>query len=321
LEAHGTMHVWVIRRLAICAGTIALASFLTFDSLYLAPGDPISFLIGTRPSTPQTRAALAEQFHLNDPFLQRYWDWLKGILHGDFGESIVRHQPVTDLVRQSLGTTVLLVAMTFVMVVILGVVLGAVAALKPGKVDDGLLSLMSVSVAIPAFVAAVILISIFAVQLGWFPVFGPGDGFVDRLHHLVLPSVALAIAWWPVIGQSARAAMREELSREHVDTARSRGLSRGHILRRHVLRNALIPITTVSGLTFAGLIAGTAVVETAFQLNGIGGLLISSVSGRDFPVAQAVALLLVTVFALTNLLVDLAYPLLDPRVRLTVSTA
>lgn len=309
---------FVLRRVAICFVTIVAASFVIFGSLYLAPGDPVSFLLGGRPSTPETRAALAERFNLDAPFLQRYVDWIGGVLHGDFGVSIIQQQPISDLIASSLVTTTILVAMTFLVVVVVGVAIGAVAALKPGKVDDGLLASMSISIATPAFVASVLLTSLFAVKLGWFPVFGAGVGstFGDRVYHLVLPAIALAIGWWPVIGETTRASMRDELSREHVEAARSRGFSSRRILRRHVFRNALIPISTASGLSIAGLVAGTAIVESAFQLNGIGGLLIRSVTSGDFPVAQAVAMILVGVFAVTNLLVDLLCSVLDPRVRL-----
>lgn len=315
------MKRFLARRLVICAATIAAASFLIFSGLYLAPGDPISFLIGGRPSTPEMRAALAAQYHLDDPFLQRYVQWLGDALTGNLGESIVRRRPVMDLLVASLPTTVILVSMTVLLVVIIGVLLGGIAAFKRGPIDDGILTAMTVSLATPVFVSAILLISIFAVGLGWFPVFGPGTDFLDRLHHLVLPAIALTVAWWPVVGETARASMREELGREHVETARSRGLSPSYIVRKHVVRNAAIPISTVVGLSFAGLVAGTAIVESAFQLNGLGSLLITSVTGRDFPVAQAVALILVTVFAVTNVLVDLLYAALDPRVRASWETA
>ena len=315
------MKRFLARRLVICAATIAAASFLIFSGLYLAPGDPISFLIGGRPSTPEMRAALAAQYHLDDPFLQRYVQWLGDALTGNLGESIVRRRPVMDLLVASLPTTVILVSMTVLLVVIIGVLLGGIAAFKRGPIDDGILTAMTVSLATPVFVSAILLISIFAVGLGWFPVFGPGTDFLDRLHHLVLPAIALTVAWWPVVGETARASMREELGREHVETARSRGLSPSYIVRKHVVRNAAIPISTVVGLSFAGLVAGTAIVESAFQLNGLGSLLITSVTGRDFPVAQAVALILVTVFAVTNVLVDLLYATLDPRVRASWETA
>ncbi|AXJ09894.1 ABC transporter permease [Arthrobacter sp. PM3] len=311
---------FITRRLVICVATIVGASFLIFTSLYLAPGDPISFLMGGRPSSPETRSALAAQYHLNDPFFQRYFQWVAGAFQGDFGESIGRRRPVLELITASLPTTILLVVMTLILVVIVGVFFGGTAAFRRGPVDDGIRAAMTVSIATPVFVSSVFLIAVFAVGLGWFPVFGPGTDFVDRIHHLVLPAVALTVAWWPVVGETARASMREEHGREHVETARSRGLTPRHIVRRHVFRNAAIPISTVVGLSFAGLVAGTVIVESAFQLNGLGSLLISSVTGRDFPVAQAVALILVTVFAATNVLVDLLYAALDPRVRSSWST-
>lgn len=309
------MTAFLTRRVIVCLATIAVASFMIFAGLYLAPGDPISFLIGSRPATPEMREALAAQYHLNDPFLQRYAQWIADAFTLDFGNSIVRRRPVSDLIASSLPTTLLLVCMTILLVVIVGVLLGGLAAFKRGLLDDGILTAMTVSLSTPVFVSALLLISVFAVGLGWFPVFGPGTDLLDRLHHLVLPALALTIAWWPVVGETARASMREEYGREHVETARSRGLTTSRIVRRHVFRNAAIPISTVVGLSFAGLVAGTAIVESAFQLNGLGSLLITSVTGRDFPVAQAVALILVTVFAVTNVLVDLLYAALDPRVR------
>lgn len=314
------MKTFLARRLLICAATIVGASFFIFAGLYLAPGDPISFLIGSRPSTPEMREALAAQYHLNDPFFQRYFRWLADAAQLNFGESIVRRRPVGDLIASSLPTTLLLVFMTILLVTIVGVTLGGIAAFRRGLLDDGLMAAMTVSLSTPVFVSALLLISLFAVNLGWFPVFGPGEGLLDRLHHLVLPALALTIAWWPVVGETARASMREEHGREHVETARSRGFTGQHIVRKHVFRNALIPISTVIGLSFAGLVAGTAIVESAFQLNGLGSLLISSVTGRDFPVAQAVALILVTVFAVTNVIVDVLYTVLDPRVRTSWSS-
>ncbi len=310
---------FVGQRLAVCVAAIVGASFVIFGSLYLAPGSPISFLTGGRPTTPQLRAALERQYHLNDPLFERYLKWAAGVFHGDFGESIINHQQVSHLILSRLETTVLLVLLTLALLVVTGVGLGGVAALRPGRVDDGILALMSVSVATPVFVAATFLIALFSVRLGWFPVFGAGSGLTDRINHLILPAVALAVSWWPVIGETSRSSMREELTREHVETARSRGLAPAWVFRRHVLRNSLIPISTATGLSFAGLIAGTAVVETVFQLNGVGGLLISSVISRDFPVAQAVALLFVAVFAFTNLIVDVLYATLDPRVRMSRS--
>jgi peptide/nickel transport system permease protein len=198
---------------------------------------------------------------------------------------------------------------------LLGLVLGSTSVFGSRRLDDGVSAVMSVSIATPTFVAAVALISVFAVQLGWFPVFGQGSGLADRIYHLTLPAIALTIGWWPIVGMVVHTSMREEMGREHVETAVVRGVPRFHVLRRHVFRNSLVPIVTASGLSLAGLVAGTAIVETAFQLNGIGGLLITSVTEKDFAVVQAIAMILLTVFALTNLTVDVLAAVLDPRVR------
>lgn len=306
---------FVLRRLGVFAVTLVVASVAVFGSLYLAPGNPVDFLLGNRPSTPEQRAALADEYHLNQPFLQRYFSWLHGLVSGDLGQSIQQRVPVSDLLRTAMPTTALLVLMTFVVVVVFGLALGGLSVLGSRRLDDVVSALMNVSIATPAFVAAMVLISVFAVQLGWFPVFGPGSGLGDRIHHLVLPAMALAVGWWPVVGTVSQTSMREELGREHVEAAIGRGFPRRRVLRRHVFRNALVPIVTASGLSFAGLVAATAIVETAFELNGLGGLLISSVLEKDFAVAQAIALILLVVFALTNLVVDVSAALLDPRLR------
>ena len=172
------------------------------------------------------------------------------------------------------------------------------------------------SAAMPAFAAAVVLQFLFAVKLPWFPALGDGHGFLDSLHHLVLPALALAASSVALVTRVTRAAVREELEREHVQTAISRGLPRGVIVRRHVLRNAAIPITTVVGLTIASLIALSAVVETAFELNGLGSYLVQAAQNKDFAVVQGISLVLVVLFVVVNTLVDIAYALLDPRVAI-----
>jgi peptide/nickel transport system permease protein len=174
----------------------------------------------------------------------------------------------------------------------------------------------TVLAALPAFVASTFLISTFSVGLGWFPAFGSGDGLFDQLKHLTLPAVALAGASMALVARVTRTSVRAEMGREHVQTAVSRGIPRATIVRRHVLRNAAIPITTVAGVTVASLIALAAVVERAFSLNGLGSYLVSAAASKDFAVVQGISLVLVTVFVVINTLVDLAYAFLDPRVEL-----
>lgn len=307
---------FLTRRIAGSLVAVLASSFVVYGAMYLAPGDPVSFLIGNRAATPELRESLRKQYNLDESFLEQYGRWLTDALSGDFGESVLHHQNVATLIAQRVPTTLLLVGMSFVLVLVFGISLGALAGRRRGVADDALTAGVSVAIATPPFVSAVVLISVFAVNLGWFPVFGAGGPWVaDRMHHLVLPTVALALSWWALVAQTTRTSVRAELAKEHVQTAVGRGLPQFTAFRRHVLRNAMIPISTAGGLTLAGLIAGSAIVETAFQLDGIGGLLISSVTSRDFPVVQAVVLLLVVAFVVINTLVDVLYAALDPRVR------
>lgn len=295
--------------------TLLLSSLVIFGALYLAPGDPIAFLTGGKAVSPEALAALRDQYNLDDPFPVAYVNWLAGVLQGDFGRSVVNGESVSTLIGARAGNTAMLVLVAAILIVVTGIGGGIVAGLKPGKVDTSILLASTVALAIPSFVAAIVLISIFAVELSWFPVFGSGEGLGDRLYHLVLPAIALSLTSAAFVGRITRSAVRAELGREHVQTAISRGIPYPLVVRRHVVRNALIPITTAGTLTVASLIAGAAIVERAFNLNGIGGYLVQSVQAKDFPVVQAICLILVATFVIVNMLVDLLYTLMDPRVK------
>lgn len=310
------MIAWLGRRVLGLAVVLLITSFLVFAALYVAPGSPESFLLQGKTVSPATIREIRAQYHLNDPFFVQYVKWLGGIVRGDFGRSLIFRQQVSGLVASRVPTTLWLTAYAAVLIIIGGIALGVVAALRPGAVDRLVLVTTSAAVATPSFVAAVVLMTVFAVDLGWFPVFGSGSGVAGRISHLTLPAVALAVSWIGLLARVARSAMAEELAREHVQTARSRGLPERVVVRRHGLRNAMIPITTVSGLVVAGLISGAVVVENAFALNGLGSLLLQSVATKDFPVVQAISLILVAAFIVVNTLVDLLYAAIDPRVRL-----
>jgi peptide/nickel transport system permease protein len=212
--------------------------------------------------------------------------------------------------------TASLVLYASIIIMLLGVGLGLLSGLRRGATDTGILVVTAVSAAIPAFVAAIVLILVFAVKLQWFPTLGDGEGFFGTIHHLTLPAFALAISSLAIVARVTRASVREEFGREHVQTAVSRGIPYPQLVRRHVLRNAAIPITTVSGITIASLIAVAAVVEQAFALNGLGAYLVSAASSKDFAVVQGISLVLVGAFVIVNVLVDLLYAVLDPRVQL-----
>lgn len=312
MKTRGLMGFLAVRT-AMAAVALLVSSFVVFGSLYLAPGSPTDFLMGNRPASEELVAQVRQQYRLDDPFLTRYWAWLRDTLTGNLGESALQQRPVSDLLGERLAITLQLVALSLALVIVVGLLLGALAAYRGGLVDDAVVAGTSVLSATPAFVSAVLLITIFGVKLGWLPVFGPGDGGADRLMHLAMPAVALAAGWIPLVAQTSRAAFMKQLRSEYVETGRARGLGGARIFWRHVLPNAGRPILTAIGLTLAGLLASSALVEVAFQLPGTGALLISSVTARDFPVVQAVCLFLVAAFVVINVVVELVGRLLDPR--------
>ncbi|MCM2389247.1 ABC transporter permease [Streptomyces albipurpureus] len=296
--------------------TLSVSSFVVFGALYLAPGSPESVLLGNSTPTPERRAAIREQYGLDDPFMARYLHWLGDILHGDLGTSFVGNQPVSGRIGAVFDTTLYLVGVTAVLIAAIGLGLGLLAALRPGRIDALVSTVTAVVAGVPAFVAASVGISVFAVRLDWFPAYGAGgEGFLGRLHGMVLPALSLALIASALLARVTRAAVRAELDKEYTQTARARGIPGRLIVVRHVLPNAAPPIVTVGGLLVAALFAGTVVVENAFGLPGMGSLLIGSVNQKDFPTVQAVTLLMVTAFVLANLVVDITQQLLDPRLR------
>jgi peptide/nickel transport system permease protein len=296
--------------------SLLIASFVIFAAMYLAPGNPIAALSGGRSLPPASIAVLEHRYHLDQPFLAQYWYWLTGALHGNLGLSITLRENVSTLIASRIWTTAGLVLYASLLICVLGIGLGLLAGLRPGWLDTSTLVITAVSAAIPAFVAAIVLILVFAVQLGWFPALGNGTGFLDSIRHMTLPAVALAISSLAIVARVTRASVREEGDREHVQTAVSRGIPGRQLIRRHILRNAAIPITTVTGITIASLIAVAAVVETAFGLNGLGAYLVQAAESKDLAVVQGISLVLVAAFVVVNVIVDVLYAALDPRVSL-----
>ncbi len=296
--------------------TLLVSSFIIFSALFIAPGNPIAVLSGGRTLPPESVKILEARYHLDDPFLTQYWLWLKGALHGDFGISIALRENVSTLIASRIGTTAALVLYASVLILVIGIGLGLVAGLRRGLLDTSVLAATAISAAIPSFVAAIVLILLFSVKLTVFPSLGNGRGVFGTIYHLTLPAVALAISSLAIVARVTRASVREEFEREHVQTAVSRGIPSRQLIRRHVLRNAAIPITTIAGITIASLIAIAAVVERAFGLNGLGAYLVAAANSKDFAVVQGISLVLVAAFVVVNLLVDLLYAVLDPRVDL-----
>jgi peptide/nickel transport system permease protein len=305
-----------VRRLAMLIVSLLVASFVIFTAIYLAPGNPISALTGGRSIPQESLHVLEARYHLDQPFFIQYWYWLSNALHGNLGISITLRENVSDLIASRISTTAGLVLYSSILIIALGVGLGILAGFRPGLLDTSTLVITAVSASLPAFVAAIVLILVFAVQLQWFPSIGNGIGFLDQLRHLTLPAFALAISSLAIVARVTRSAIREEARREHVQTAVSRGIPTAQLILRHVLRNAAIPITTISGITVASLIAVAAVVEVVFGLAGLGAYLVQSAQSKDLAVVQGISLLLVTAFVAVNVLVDVLYAVLDPRVSL-----
>ncbi|MET9338732.1 ABC transporter permease [Nonomuraea sp. NPDC003804] len=316
----GLMARFLLRRLAGMVAILGAASFLVFGALQLAPGDPASFLLSGRSATPEAIAAIRAQYRLDDPVPVQYLHWIGGVLTGDFGRSVQFRSDVGGLIAARVPVTLTLIGMAFALTMVLGLAFGVWSAIRPGLVDKSVLVGSSVAVATPSFVLGFVLIAVFSVNLGWFPSIGAGEGLADRLHHLTLPAVALALTFAGVLARVSRTAMIDQLGQEYVTVARGRGVPERAIVRRHVLRGAMTVTLTYGGLLVPGLLVSTVLVETTFGVNGLGQLLQYSVTVKDFPVVQALTLLTVAVFVVTNLVVDLLAPLADPRVRLGART-
>lgn len=313
LASPGRIILAASRSIGGMIGTIVVSSLVIFAALSLAPGDPVAQMLGAR-ATDASRAAMRAELGLDDPLAVRYWNWLMSAIHGDLGTSYTFRESVAQLVGSRMETTALVVLMSAVIVIVSGLSLGVVGGAFQ-RARPFVAALVSLSIAVPSFVSASALIGIFAVQLRWFPTYGTGEGLFDSLWHLVLPAVALSLGYASYVAQMSSAAVSEEYGKDFVLAGRGRGLSEAYIFRNHVLRNALLPVLTASGLAVAGLVSGTLVVEQIFSIDGIGSLLIQSIISKDYGVVMAISLIIVIVFVVVTTAVDLLQSLLDPRTR------
>ena len=309
--------IYVLKRIGALALVLLVSSFIVFSGMYLAPGSPEQFLVQGRTVSPEVLDVIRAQYDLDDPFLIRYWNWLIELPHGDLGRSLLTQQDVTTLVASRLPTTLFLATYAAILIIVCGVGLGVLAATRSGVFEKLVVFGSNLGFAVPTFFAALLLMAVFGSGLGWFPASGSGSGFTDRVWHLTLPALALSFPAIAVVARITRTAVREENGSEHVVMAIARGVPKQLVLWRHTIRNSMLPVTTVLGTQIAGLLAGAFVIEYAFTLDGIGSLLVNSVQKKDFAVVQAIALIMVLAFGLINLIVDLLYAVIDPRVRLS----
>jgi peptide/nickel transport system permease protein len=306
-----------IKRVLLIPLLMLLASFVIFSLVYLAPGSPEATLLGGKHASPKAYEQVREEYNLDDPFMTQYVSWLGRFVTGDFGDSIKFQDTAANVIKPRVMPTFQLTLMASLIIVIAGVGLGVIGALRAGGgVDLGVSFGVLVAAAVSPAIMGLLLISVFAVELGWFPALGLGDGGLDRLQHLILPAVALAASAVALVARTTRITMISTLGQEFVQTARARGLSNRTVIIKHALRHVMIPVVTISGLIAGYLLSGAVIIEYAFGLNGLGGLLVDAVQSKDFAVVQAISLILVLAFLVINLIVDLLYALIDPRERI-----
>ncbi|WP_434970680.1 ABC transporter permease [Microbacterium sp. bgisy207] len=296
-------------------GVLLVLSVIVFSLMYLAPGDIVKNLLGNRPTSPEAVAAIRAQYHLDDPLPVQYLRWLGGFLTGDLGESIRLQTSVADAIGSRVGLTALLCGIAFVLALVVAIPLGVRSAVRAGGPSDRVASALAVvGLSAPTFAVGLLLLYVFAYYLPLFPVYGAGSGGLDTLWHLILPAITLALGLGAIILKLTRTAMLRELETDYVTSARARGLSES-LVQRIALRNAAIPIVTGASLVLTFLVGGTVLAETTFALPGLGTLLQDSVLFKDIAVVQSLTLLVAIVIAVIALLADIAYILLDPRVR------
>lgn len=293
---------------------LAAAAVMVF-TLRLAPGDPVDRISGAARLSDAARERLAASYGLDGSLLSQFGSWFGSVIRGDLGRSYSSGLPVTELVLPRLAVSLQLAAMAATIVVVGGLIIGMAGALNQGRAVDAVLSVVTLTLAaISPYISAIVLLSVFAVSLQWFPLLGSGEPGWDRWNHLALPSIALALPSIALVARTTRASLARTMEAEFVEVLESRGFSRRRIVLRHALRNAFMPVLTIGGLAVSFLIVGTIFVEYTFGLAGLGSFLVNAVQTHDYPVVQGVVLLFVTVFIVSSALVDLLYTVVDPRV-------
>lgn len=312
------MILFGLRRILATIPVLAVVALIVFTMLHLAPGDPAAIIVGDN-GTAEDIARVHAQLGLDEPLLFQFWHWLLRLAHGDLGQSIFIHQSVTSLIAQRVGPTLSLASLTLVFTLLIALPLGVFAAWKRDSwLDRTLMAASALGFSVPAFVVGYLLIWLFGLKLQWFPVQGYtplAEGVAPWLHGLVLPALTLSMVYIALIARVTRAAVSEALTEDFIRTARAKGIAEWRVLSRHALANAAVPIVTVVGIGVALLITGVVVTETVFAIPGLGRLTVDSVLARDFPLIQGVTLFFSFIYVMVNLLVDLSYLLLDPRIR------
>lgn len=302
---------YVGQRLLLAIPTLLLMSVVVFISVRLVPGGPVEVMLGLAQTNQEAVARLTKELGLNLPIWQQYANWMVAVLHGNFGDSLFTGQSVVTMIAQRYPNTLELVASGMVISITLGVAGGVMAAVHRGGIVDNLVTFAAVlGVSLPGFWFGLMLILLFAVDLRWLPVAGAGG-----IRYLILPAFTLGVTTASVVARFARSSVVEALHEDYIRTARAKGLGPFRVNYKHALKNALIPVVTLVGLQVGGLLSGAFIIESVFGFAGIGQLTVQALQERDFPVIQAVTLMVATIYVLVNLIVDLVYSVIDPRIR------
>ena len=310
---------FTLRRIVISIPVLALVSLLSFAIIWLVPGDPAAVFLDAS-ATPAQLAQIRHQLGLDQPFYLQMLGWYGRILHGDLGESILLHRSVATAIIERVPVTLSLAALALTFAVVMGILAGVLAAMRHGSwADQSIMGLALLGLSVPEFWLGMVLIFTFAVGLGWFPAGGyvaPSVSFIGWAHCVTLPAFSLAAAQLGFIARMSRSAMLEVLGQDYIRTADAKGLPWSVVVIRHGLPNALVPIVTVAGIVAGGLLGGALVIEQVFSFPGVGRLIIDAVLSRDFPVIQGSLLFVALVYLVVNIVVDMLYAVVDPRVRL-----
>lgn len=317
MSGGASMARFLLRRFAALGVTLLFAAAMVFAVLEILPGDPAATMLGVS-ATPETVAALRTELGLDRTVLTRFWSWVSGFFTGDLGISYAYRVPVGGLIAERMAVTLPLAFLSLALAATIGIALGVLAASKANTpVDAAVMGLAQLGLAVPNFWFGILFVLLFSITLGWFPSGGfPGWSVgLAALKALVLPAFALALPQAAVLARLTRSSMLETLGDDYIRTARAKGLTRGQTLRRHALRNALIPVMTMLGLQFSYLVAGTIILENVFALPGLGRLLVQAIGGHDLILIKSLVVLFVGAVVAINALVDIAYGLADPRLR------
>ncbi|MEK5440550.1 MULTISPECIES: ABC transporter permease [unclassified Fredinandcohnia] len=310
---------YIVQRLFSLLPILLVVAIVVFFLAHLTPGDPVTVLLGDEASE-ETKAELRKELGFDLPLYTQFILWFKGAILGDLGDSYFLKMPVTQAFFEYLGPTLSLAIISQIIAIIVALVLGVLAAKKRGTfMDQAVMGISLFGISVPSFLVGLFLILIFSVQLQWLPVAGYrplSDGLGEHLRYLILPAIALGMMQAALIARMTRSSMLDVMKTNYIKTAKSKGLHPNKITFKHALRSAFIPILTVIGESFGTLITGAAVVETVFNIPGIGQLIVNSIERRDFPVIQGTVLMITVTYVLLNLVIDLLYGVVDPRVRL-----